>query len=244
LDDAARQIGAGAFDQAAAGAARERDRLREAAASVAEAAREHARRRAEAESSVGVLDAATQSTDPALLAAWASEPHALEEAREALRAARAALEREAFDQAGSGAAAAAERLAATVRTAAEAQSLDERRAHLGDAIMETLEELGFEVSYEAGTRTEPLRISGQTPDASGRGDFDVALPLDGEVNFRVEAAEGDVACVAAVEALRERLAERGFGWSTTDWGHAQGHAPAAAVQQEAEVVQQKIKSKA
>ncbi|HET7462574.1 MAG TPA: hypothetical protein VFJ82_15075 [Longimicrobium sp.] len=243
LAGAARQLGGGEWDATVAAAHRVRDRLREVAAQVAEAAREHARRRAEAESRTGVLAAAVESADPGLVAIWAPDPGALDEARAALAAARQALEREAFEEAAEGAEAAAVQLAGAVRAAAEAHSLNERRSHLGDAIMETLEELGFEVSYEAGSRTEPLRISGQTPDATGRGDFDVALPLDGEVDFRVEAAEGDVACVAAVEALRERLAERGFGWSTTDWGHAEGHAPATAVQQQTEVVQQKIKSK-
>jgi hypothetical protein len=189
------------------------------------------------------LAAAVESADGELLAAWSPAPDALEQARTALEAARAALARETFEEAADGAGAAAGRLAGALHAAAQAHSLDERRTHLGEAIMDTLEELGFEVSFERGTRTDPLRISGQTPDTSGRGDFDVALPLDGEVGFRVEAAEGDVSCVAAVEALRERLAERGFGWSTTDWGHAHGHAPAASVRQETEVVQQKVKSK-
>jgi hypothetical protein len=244
LAQAARGMADGRFDEVRAQAGRIRDQVGEVAARVAQAAREHALRRAEAESRVGVLAAAVESADGELLAAWSPTPDALDQARAALETARAALQREAFEEAGDGAGTAAERLAGTLHAAAQAHSLDERRAHLGEAIMDTLEELGFEVSFERGSRTDPLRISGQTPDATGRGDFDVALPLEGEVDFRVEAAEGDVSCVAAVEALRERLAERGFGWSTTDWGHAEGHAPATSVRQESEVVQQKIKSKA
>jgi hypothetical protein len=244
LGGATKQAAEGRFDEAVAAAGRVREQLRQVTTQIIGAAHEHARRRAEAESRVGVLAAAVDSADPALLASWAPAPGALADAREALASAREALAREAFEEAGDEAVAAAERLTATLHAAAGAQSLDERRSLLGEVIMETLEDLGFEVSYERGTRTAPLRISGQTPDVSGRGDFDVELPLDGEVDFRVEAAEGDVACVAAVEALRERLAERGFGWNTTDWGHAKGHAPAAAVQQVQEVVQQKVKSKA
>lgn len=224
--------------EAASAAAAVEARARETAERVAAAAAEHARRRGDAEARTAVLTAAVESADAGLLRDWGPHPDALERARAALEGAGESLRGESFDEAGARADAAAGALADAVRSAAEARSLDERRTRLGEAIMDTLEELGFDVSFAAGSRAEPLRISGQTPEVSGRGDFDLALPLDGEVSFHVEAAEGDISCVAAVEALQERLAQRGFGWTTTDWGHAEGAHPVQRAREQERVRQQ------
>ncbi|MPN55447.1 hypothetical protein SDC9_203129 [bioreactor metagenome] len=82
----------------------------------------------------------------------------------------------------------------------------------------------FDVSFDPGSRDEPCRISGQTPRADGDGDFDIAIPLSGDIEFEVAEARGDGRdCHAAVTALRERLKERfGLSWDVTDWGRAAG----------------------
>ena len=110
--------------------------------------------------------------------------------------------------------------------AVAAKEADDRRNEIGAAILDVLEEMHFDVSWDAGTRDQPLRLAGQTADESERGDFTVAIPLSGEVDFEVTATEGDTACVAAVQQLQAKLAERGIGWKTTDWGQAQDAAKA------------------
>ena len=83
------------------------------------------------------------------------------------------------------------------------------------------------MTFEPGTKSEPMKISGQVPAVSGEGDFLLELPLDGEVDFEVTDTNADgSACSNAVATLRQRLADRGIAFTVTDWGH--GHDPAAA----------------
>lgn len=213
-------------------------------AATRQAQQEYERRRAEAEAEIGALAAAIEGVDPKLVSEWANDPQALDRARRALQSAREAMAAERFSEAKQQAQAAHQALAQALRSAAENKSADEKRQIIGQAIMQTLEELGFDVSYEPGTRTEPMRISGQTPDVSGKGDFDIALPLEGEVHFEVNTPPGDRSCVAAVQELEKRLAERGILWKTTHWGHAEGATEAATGRQKVkETQQQKVKAK-
>lgn len=200
----------------------------EAAALGREAARAKAEfdaRSAACETALGELDAAIQAADPDLIAAWADDPGALDAARSGLAQAREAANRGQFEDAGTRAQALTAAIVAATASAATAREADERRTSIGDAVMDVLEELGFDVSFDPGSRTEPLRISGQTASADGRGDFDIEIPLHGEIDFEVTAAPGDGSCSAAVAGLQERLAARGVEWETTDWGY--GHEPAA-----------------
>ncbi len=120
-------------------------------------------------------------------------------------------------------------LPGAIAEAGENRDRQERRARIAEAIMTTLDELQFDVSFDPGNRDEPCRISGQTPRSDGDGDFDIAIPLSGEVTFEVAEARGDGHdCHAAVMALQERLKERfGMSWEVTDWGNAAGFADAA-----------------
>jgi len=222
LHDAARLLDGGQPAEADAAARSVEASARRATAEVTEAARAYERRQAEAYAQVAALAAAIESANRALLDAWGPERGALDGAQAALDSARARLLERDPDAAAAIAASANRTLADGGRLAAEAKGQDEQRQQLGDAIMDVLQEMGFDVSYEPGSRTEPLRIAGQTPNMQGRGDFDVAIPLSGEIDFRVEAEAGDTACVAVVKELQERMAERGHGWRTTDWGHAEG----------------------
>lgn len=208
-----------------------------------QAQQEYERCRAEAEAEIGALAAAVDHADAALVGEWADDPQALEKARRALQAARQAAAAERFAEAGQQAQTARQTLAQALESAAENKSADEKRQIIGQAIMEVLEELGFDVSFEPGSRTEPMRISGQTPDISGRGDFDIALPLEGEVNFEVNTPVGDATCVAAVQELEKRLAERGITWQTTDWGHAPPEVVAGVTRQQKVKQQEKEKVK-
>jgi hypothetical protein len=166
--------------------------------------------------------AAASSSD---LAPWL-DPEEIEAApRRLLDQARAALRAGQPAAAAQGAAEGQAAVDAALEVAAARLSAHERRSQVGEAVMDALTELGFEVSYEPGGRTEPLRISALTPDEHGRGDFDLEIPLDGELDFEVRGDAGDSSCVAAVGALRERLAAKGVSWETTDWGHADPSTP-------------------
>lgn len=109
---------------------------------------------------------------------------------------------EDFEVAAADAARARDALASATASAAAAKGQDLRRREVGEAIMDALEDLGFDISYEDGTRDERLPISGQVADATGRGDFDIEIPLDGEVDFEVTAEAGDVSCVNAIRSCR------------------------------------------
>lgn len=203
----------------------------------AEAARKVAREAAEARSRVAALEAALAHVDREMIAAWGPSG-AVAAAEAALAAARGQLAAKRFEAAGQGAGAAADALLAAHEAAAEAQTAHERRHQIGEAVMDALTELGFDVSWEDGTRDQPLRISGQTPDDRGRGDFDIAIALDGDVDFHVETPEGDTTCVAAIQGLEKRLEAQGIAWTTTDWGHAEGAAPRAGASQTTTLKQQ------
>ncbi len=244
LDAAAQALAQGHFAAASAAATPISERVRQLEEKVRQAQRDYERQRAEAEAEVKALVAAVKSADEKLLAEWSDNPQALEHARQALRSAQQAIASERFSEAVNHAQAACQVLAQALNTAAENKSADEKRQIVGQAVMDVLAELGFEVSYQLGSRTEPMRIAGQTPEPTGKGDIDIALPLQGEVNFEVNTPHGDTTCVATVQELQKRLAERGIRWETTDWGHAEGAtAGAPARQQEKVTEQQKIKSK-
>ena len=136
--------------------------------------------------------------------------------------ARRALTEERFADAEEISRSARQMLTDALQSAAEAKSANESRIHVGNAIMDVLAELHFDVSFDAGNRDEPLHIRGNSADTTGKGDFDISIPLSGEVDFHLEATQGDVSCVGAVNELQKRLAERGVKWNTTDWGHAEG----------------------
>lgn len=180
------------------------------------------RQRAEAEAEIKALAATIESADAALLAAWSDDPEASERARQMLRSAEELLAAERFADAIQQAQAAQQALHQAIDTAARNHSEDGKRQFIAQAVMRALQELGFSVSYAPGSRTEPLRIAGQTPDPTGKGDIDIALPLRGEVHFEVNTPLGDTTCVATVRALQQRLEAYGVRWETTDWGHAEG----------------------
>jgi hypothetical protein len=222
LDAADQAMAAGQFTEATSIARQIPEAVGQLEQEVIQAQQAFERRRAEAEAEISALAAAIGSADAQLVAQWSDEPQALAQAQSALQAAQHAVAAEDFAAAAQQAQAARQALAQALNSAAENRSADEKRRFIGQAIMDALTELGFQVSFEPGSRTEPLRIAGQTADEQGRGDFDIALPLEGEVDFEVNAPAGDTTCVAAVQELQKRLAERGIRWETTDWGHAKG----------------------
>jgi hypothetical protein len=192
------------------------------AAAAAKARAEHDRQQAQAQAAVAALDASVNAADAELIGTWADDPGALDNARSALSRAQQLITAEQFDQATGLASGQVDAVDAATLSASEARAAHERRESIGEAVMDVLEEMGFEVSYEPGTKADPLRISGQTPDeVSDSGDFDIEIPLEGEVHFEVTAQEGDGACAHAVKNLQDKLAERGVGWTTTDWGYGQ-----------------------
>ena len=180
-----------------------------------------------AEASVAQLKAQLNNVgDPSKISGWANDTGAHDGATAALAAAQTHLTAERFDEAGKTAAPAAERLAVAAQEATENEAAHAARNEVGKTIMGVLQELNYDVSFEDGTRDTPFKISGLTPNDNGRGDFDLAIPLNGEVEFHVETP--DASCVAAVTALRERLATRGVDWNTTKWGLAEGSVPVQA----------------
>ena len=189
------------------------------ARSVALARADYDRRRSEAEAALAGLASVIEGADRELVEQWSGQPSAHADAAKALAAGRAALAKDDF-AAAQAATRAGQALRAAMAAAVAAKEADDRRNEIGAAILDALDEMHFDVSWDAGTRDQPLRLAGQTANESGRGDFTVAIPLSGEVDFEVTAIEGDTACVAAVQQLQAKLAERGIGWKTTDWGHA------------------------
>jgi hypothetical protein len=231
------------WDEASSTAKRLEQQARQLEVEIRTAQQEHTRRRAEAEASLQHLTSALEGTDIELIRDWADDSQALNQVQTQRQAAQAAMDNEEFEKAGEQAQAARETLMRALHTAAQNKSRHEVRGEIGEAVMDVLEELGFDVSTAEGTRTEPLRIAGQTPETSGRGDFDVSIPLSGEVNFHVNTPDGDTSCVAAVQELQKRLAERGVEWNTTDWGHAEGaqHGGITQTMQTTETMQQSVK---
>lgn len=209
-----------AAQRAVAGIPADVDRL---AHEIAAAQQEFQRCQAEATTALAELSSALDSADTELIGAWSDDLGASEAARRTLTECQTAVAAERFDQATDAARKGVARLTEATNSAAEAVGAHERRQAIGDAVMDVLGEMGFDVSYEEGSKTEPLRIAGQTSRVDGRGDFDLEIPLSGAIDFEVTAEQGDGSCATAVRGLQERLAERGVTWQTTDWGY--GHDP-------------------
>ncbi|UXA17453.1 hypothetical protein [Mycobacterium sp. SMC-4] len=193
------------------------------AAQVGAARSDFDRRLTAAQTAVDELTATLGAVDPKLIKEWSDDRDAVEAAREALTRANGHITAERFEEAVSDASASASNLRTATTTAAESQAANERRISIGEAIMDVLEDMNFKVYFADGTKDTPLQITGQVPDEGGRGDFKMAIPLTGDVDFEVTAPEGDGSCSGAVKELRERLAERGVGFTVTDWGY--GHEP-------------------
>lgn len=194
------------------------------AAEVAAARIEFDRRQTAARTAVDELTATLDAVDADLIAQWADDPTACDRGRDILAQVREHLAAERFEQAASGGAEAAEGLRIAMTTAAQAQAAHERRASIGEAIMDVLEEMNFQVFETPGTKHDPLKIVGQVPGDRAIGDFELEIPLDGEVDFEVKPkGEGDGSCSAVVKDLQQRLAARGVGFNVTDWGY--GHDP-------------------
>jgi len=193
------------------------------AAKVAAARAEYDHRLTSAQTAVDELNATLGAVDAKLIGQWSDDPDAVAAAQAALQRADDHIAAERFEDAASDASGAAAQLRGATNSAAESQAANDRRISIGDAIMDVLEDMGFRVFSADGTKNEPLKITGQVPDESGRGDFKLEIPLTGDVDFEVAAAEGDGSCSGAVKELRERLAERGVGFTVTDWGY--GHEP-------------------
>jgi len=208
---------------------------------VAAAQKEFERRKAEAETQLNVLHATLTGMDEALIREWSDVPDACRQAKQVIDQVRQAVAAERHDEATSSARDERKKLTEALRSAAEAKSSHDKRMATGTAIMEVLQELNFDVSCEPGNKAEPMRIAGQTPDEAGKGDFDIAIPLDGEVNFEVNTPQGDISCISAIGELQKRLEQRGIKWNTTDWGHAEGAVPAG--QRRTTTVQEQTKLK-
>jgi tetratricopeptide (TPR) repeat protein len=223
LDEAAAALGGGRFDEARGAAEQALPALSRLEQEILEAQKEHERRKSSAESCLATLQSVLEGLDEELIQNWSSTPAACDEGRRAAARAQEAIVAERFEQAEEIAGAARQKLGDALKEAAETKSADERRISIGDAIMEVLDELNFDVSFNPGSRDQPLRISGQIATADGKGDFNLEIPITGEIDFEVDIPQGDTSCVGAVNELRNRLGKRGIKWETTDWGHAEGH---------------------
>ena len=194
---------------------------------VAATREEFNRNRSAAKTAHRQLRATIDASDTALILTWSDDPDVLDSAPGCVADISALISAEEFTEARMRASELSERLQIATATAAEALAANHRRTSIGDAIIDVLEEMSFDVTFEPGTKSEPMKISGQVPAVSGEGDFLLELPLDGEVDFEVTDTNADgSACSNAVATLRQRLADRGIAFTVTDWGH--GHDPAAA----------------
>jgi hypothetical protein len=243
LNSAQQFLKDGDWDTAMHSATQTERRARQIEEEVRAAQQEYERLRTEAEAQMQQLASTIEGTDADLIRDWADDSEALRKVETARQAAQAAMDNEEFESVGTQAQAAREILVQALHTAAQNKSRHEVREEIGEAVMDVLQDLGFDVSSDDGTRTKPLRIAGQTPETSGRGDFNVSIPLSGEVNFLVNTPDGDTSCVAAVKELQKRLAERGIEWNTTDWGHAEGSQEGGITEtmQSTETTQQGVK---
>jgi len=209
---------------------------------VTAARKEFDRRHAAASAAASELAAAIDGADADLVARWSDSPRAVADANAALSSVRAAIQSEDFDRAGADAQRASAAVRAAMESAAANKAADQRRNSIADAIMGSLNEMHYEVSFEPGDKNTPVVIKAQTADATGRGDFDLLVPLSGEIDFEVRANADDVSCRAAVEQLQKKLQERAIPWKTTDWGHASKmqHAPAPKTVTKTVTVQQTV----
>ncbi|WP_244928744.1 hypothetical protein [Nocardioides sp. W7] len=222
VEEAGRALAAGRFADVHSGVKAIASETGKVAEEAAEAKRRHDEGLARASAAASELAAVIGGADEEVLREWAADSAALTAARTAAAAVDAAIAAGDFDRAVALAGQAGTALDAAVADAAETLAQDVRRAEIGDAVMDVLEELGFETSCEDGTRDQALKISGQTSSETGRGDFEIEIPLDGEVDFEVKADEGDTACATVIRDLQKKLAARGIDWKVTDWGHATG----------------------
>ncbi|MBV5338774.1 MAG: hypothetical protein J0665_04335 [Deltaproteobacteria bacterium] len=243
LQAAQQALESGRFDTALADGERIASAAVRLEQEVAAAQKEFERRKAEAETQINVLDATLTGMDEALIREWSDTPDACRHAKQVIDQARQAVAVEHFDDATEPARNERQKLTEALRSAAEAKSSHDKRMATGAAIMEVLQELNFDVTHEPGNKTEPMRIAGQTPDEAGKGDFDIAIPLDGEVNFEVNTPQGDISCIGAIGELQKRLEQRGIQWTTTDWGHAEGAAPSGQPRKTTVQEQVQIKQK-
>lgn len=193
---------------------------------VAHAREEFNRKITAAQTASSQLQATIDASDAELIAGWSDDPNALQAANAGLADVHALIISERFDEAVASASRLTGQLRAATTSAAEATAANDRRTSIGDAIMDVLEDMAFDVSFEEGSKSEPLRIAGQVPAATGEGDFVLELPLDGDVDFEVTDQKGEGACSNAVANLRERLASRGIRFTVTDWGH--GNEPSSS----------------
>ena len=239
------QLSSSAWDDCVRQSTNLENRVHQLAREVAEAQRELERRHAESQAHLQGLLAVIEGADAARIRKWSDTSSMYDDALVAADDVRSAMQREEWDKANVLAEQSQDALKQAIESAARNQSQDEVRTEIGEAVMDVLEELGYAVSSVPGSRLEPLRIDAQTPDTSGRGDFDVAIPLNGEVDFHVDTPDGDVSCVAAVKDLQERLKARGVEWKTTDWGHAkdashaEGHVVVEVQGQQQQVIYQR-----
>lgn len=210
---------------------------------ILEAQRQLVAKRAKAEAEVNALEAVFNSVDTELINEWSDEKDILSVAHKELEVIKKLLASEKPEEAGIRAEKVKKSLDDAMRNAAENKESDERRTRTGYAIMDALRELDFDVSFEKGSASEPMRISGQTVDETGKGDFDIEMPLNGEVDFEVTAQEGDISCVAAIKELQNRLIKKGVSWNTTNWGHAEGAEISNVKIKTVEKVRGKMKSK-
>ncbi len=200
--------------------------------SVARAKEEFERRQSQAVAAAVQLDSAVEASDAALIRDWSDEPQSRDNARQAQAEAAAAIGREDFEAATRISTQAVQSVMTATASAAENLAANERRTAIGEAVMDVLEDLAFDVSWDDGHRDKPMKISGHSSDMAGKGDFNIEIPLDGEIDFEVSAEEGDGSCAGTVHALQDELAKRGVVWQTTDWGHASGERPKTRVVKE------------
>lgn len=232
VESAAQQLRAGDSATAQRIAQQAGDAAARLADAVARAREEYQRRESQAAAAANELDSAIGASDAELIRDWSNDPQALENALRGQAEAAAGAHREDFETAVRISAQAAQSIAAATASAAENVAADERRAAIGEAVMDVLEDLAFDVSWDDGNRDRPMKISGHSSDAVGKGDFDIEIPLDGEIDFEVTAEAGDGSCASTVHALQDELAKRGVVWQTTDWGHASGERPKSRVVKE------------
>lgn len=219
-EDAAR-MGMGDFGNAASEAVLA-DAER-AASDVAQAQAAWERRRDAAVTGVALLDAALAGvSDPAFIREWADDRDALDRATVTRETVNAHVRAERFEDAVGAAESARNAVTAAIESAARNHSLDQQRTETAEAVVDVLNDLGFQVGDEPGNRTQAYRIVGQMPGLDETGDILIELPLEGEVHFEVRHEAGDASCVASVRALQERLRDRGVEWNVTHWGHAEG----------------------
>ena len=189
---------------------------------IGDAIRQFQQRKDNALSQIEILEATLAGIDQQLISEWSNSPEEAIKAVDVLSSALKLMDGEEFEDAGKHSQNAKDALMTALESAAQNKTAHEKREQIGQAVMQSLQELGFDVSYEPGTLKEPMRISGQTPSETGKGDFDIALPLSGEIGFEVNTPEGDTTCIAAVDGLQQTLEKQGIKWQTTDWGHAGG----------------------